>query len=66
MYTFHKNKLTKNQWYDKFNTNSDVAYNIGLNRQHKVLLDQVSQEKHSDEIETITGEEQRTVRVETE
>ena len=37
-----------------------------MTRQHKVLLDHVAQEKHSDSFENITEEEQKTVRVDSE
>ena len=57
MYTFHHNYLTNDQWYKKFNTRSDSANDTGVTRQHKVLLDNVDQEKHSDYFENITGEE---------
>ena len=63
LYTFQQNDLTNNQWYEKFNTRSDVTNFIGVTRKHKVLLEHVDQEKHSDYFENITGEEQKTVRV---
>ena len=66
MYNFHQNDLTNDQWYKKFNTRSDVANTIGVTRQHKALLEHMSQEKHSDSFENITGEEQKTVRMDAE
>ena len=66
MYTFHQNDLTNNQWYEKFNTWSDVANTIGVTIQHKVLLEHVDKEKHSDYVENITEEEKDPVRVDAE
>ena len=53
LYTFHQNDLTNYQWYEKFNTWSDVANTIRVTRKHKVLLDNVTQEKHSDYFEKL-------------
>ena len=57
LYTFHQNDLTNNQWYEKFNTRSDVVNTIGVTRQRKVLLGQVAQEKHSGSLKNITEQE---------
>ena len=61
-YTFHQNYLTNDQWYEKFNTNSDVANAIGVTSQNKVLLEYIAQFNHSDAFEKITEEKQKTVR----
>ena len=53
LYTFHQNDLTNDQWYEKFNTRSDVAKSIGVTKQHRVLLENMSQEKHSDSFEKL-------------
>ena len=66
LYTYHQNVITNDQWYEKFNTQSTDANGIVVARQHKVLLEHADQEKHSDDFEKITGEEQTTVRVDTE
>ena len=66
LYTFHQNDLTNDQWYEKFITRSDVAKSIGLTKQHRVLLENMSQEKHSDSFEKIIGEEKKIVRVDAE
>ena len=54
LYIFHQNDLTNCQCYKKFNTCSDAAKSIGVTRKHKVLLEHVAQEKHSDVFENIT------------
>ena len=51
LYTSHHNYLTNDQWHEKFNTRSDVANSIRVTRQHKALLEHMSQEKHSDSFE---------------
>ena len=66
VYTFHQNYLKNDQCYNKFNTRSYAANGIGVTRQHKVLLEHVDQEKYSNYFEKITGEEQRTVRMDAE
>ena len=66
LYTFHQNDLKKYQWYENFNTQSDVINDIRGTRQHKVLLEHVDKEKHSDYFENITVEEQKIVRLDAE
>ena len=48
IHTFHQNKLTNDQWYEKFDTKYDVINAIGVTRQHKVILYHVAHENHSD------------------
>ena len=54
LYTFHHTDITNDQWYEKFNTWSDIANAIGVTRQHKVLLEHVDEGKQSDSFENIT------------
>ena len=54
LYTFHQNELINDQWYKKFKPKYYVANVIGVTRQHKALLDHVSQEKHSANFENTT------------
>ena len=51
MYTFHHNDPTNNQWYEEFNTRSDITNAVRVMRQHKVLFEHVYQEKPSDSFE---------------
>jgi hypothetical protein len=46
-YSFKQEGLTNPQWYAHFNTKVDVGEAIGVTRQHKVLLEYVAQELHS-------------------
>ena len=48
LYTFHHNDLTNYQWYEKCSKWSDITNSIRVNRKHKVLLEHVAHEKHSD------------------
>ena len=48
LYNFHHNDITNNQWYNNFNTRSDVTNDIRVTRQHKILLEHMAQENHSD------------------
>ena len=51
LYNFHQNDIKNRQWHDKFNTRSDVANDIGVTIQHKVLFEHMDQGKQSDSIE---------------
>ena len=66
LYTFQQNDLINDQWYEKFNTWLDVSNAIGVTRQHKVILENMAQEKHSYFFEKIPEEEKKTVRVDAE
>ena len=44
LYAFHQNILTKDQWYNRFNTKVDVGTAIGITRQHVVLMEWTSQQ----------------------
>ena len=44
LYGFHKNILTNDHWYDRFNTKVDVGIAIGITRQHDVLMEWTSQQ----------------------
>jgi hypothetical protein len=63
---FHQGKLTNEQWYEKFNTKVDVANAIGVTRRHKVLLDYVAQELHSQDCATLSDADQEAVGKEAE
>ena len=42
LYSFSKNTLSNEQWYERFDTRIDVGTAIGVTRQHLVLLDHVA------------------------
>ena len=44
MYYFHKNEINNDWCYEKLNTKSDATNAIRVHIQHKVLLEQISQE----------------------
>jgi hypothetical protein len=46
-YSFKQDNLSNPQWYERFITNVDVSGAIGVTRQHKVLLEYVSQESYT-------------------
>jgi len=62
LYTFHQETMNNAQWYERFNTKVDVANAIGVTQQHKVLLDYVSQETHTQTFNTLTLQQQTAVR----
>jgi hypothetical protein len=55
--------LTNPQWYaERFNTKVDVGADIGVTRQHKVLLEYVAMELHQQAFATLgAAEEQQAV-----
>ena len=66
LYSFKQESLTNPQWYERFNTKIDVGTAIGVTRQHKVLLEYVSQEENKKAFDTLTIEEQQAVKVDAE
>ena len=61
-YSFRQETMTNAQWYERFNTKVDVANAIGVTRQHKVLLEYVAQELHTDDFDNLTAAQQLEVR----
>jgi hypothetical protein len=61
-YSFKQENLSNHQWYERFNTKVDVSEAIGVTRQHKVLLDYVSQESYTKSFEGLKVAEQKLVR----
>ena len=55
-YTFHQGSMTNPQWCECFNTKSDVYQFIGTTRQHKALMEYVSQESYSLDFDSCTEE----------
>lgn len=63
IYSFRQESMSNAQWYEKFNTRVDVSKTIGITRQHKVLLNFVSQEIHNKDYQDLTdAAEQQAVR----
>ena len=46
-YAFRQANLSNSQWYGQFNTKVVAGEAIGVNRQHKVLLEYVAQELYN-------------------
>jgi hypothetical protein len=65
-YSFRQETLTNPQWYERFNTKVDVGEAIGMMRQHKVLLEYVAQELHTQAFATLNAAEQQAVREDAE
>ena len=66
LYAFRQDTLSKPQWYKRFNTRVDVGEIIGMNRQHKVLLEYVAQELHTQTFSALTKAEQLVIREDAE
>jgi hypothetical protein len=54
LYSFRQEAMPNAQYYERFNTKVDVANAIGVTRQHKVLLEYVSQELHAVPYDNLT------------
>ena len=57
-YTFRQYTLSNPQWYKRFNIKVDVGEAIHVNRKHKVLLEYVAQELHTQTFSALTDSEQ--------
>jgi hypothetical protein len=65
-YSFKQDTLSNPQWYERFNTKVDVGVAIGVTRQHKVLLEYVAMELHTQAFATLGVAEQQAVREDAE
>ena len=65
-YSFRQETLSNAQWYERFNTKIDVGEAIGVTRIHKVLLEYVAQDLHSQDFTSLGAAEQSAVRVDAE
>ena len=62
LYGFHKNVLTNDQWYEKFNTKFDVGDAIGVTREHEVIMEWTSQDVHKQAFSTLLDAEKEVIR----
>jgi hypothetical protein len=62
LYLFRQDTLSNPQWYDQFNTEVDVGDDIGVTRQHKVLLEYFAQETNTSAFVDLGVVEQCVVR----
>ena len=46
-YSFSQDTMSNLQWYERFNVKVDFEEAIGMTRQHKVLLEYLSQELYT-------------------
>jgi hypothetical protein len=65
-YCFRQEMMSNPQYYEKFNTKVHVSALIGVTRQHKVLLDFVAQELHSNNFDSLAAPDQLLVRADAE
>ena len=61
-YAFRQENLFNPHWYKWFNTKVDVREEIGMTRQHKVLLEYVTQELYTQTFSALTEAEQTVTR----
>jgi hypothetical protein len=59
--SFRQETLSNAQWHERFNTKVDVGEAIGVTRLHKVLVEHVSQELHSQDFASLGAAEQQLV-----
>jgi hypothetical protein len=65
-YASRQENLSNPQWYKHFNTKVDIGVVIGVTRQHKVLLDYVSQELHTQDFSACDTLQQAIIRADSE
>lgn len=58
--------MSNPQWYERFSIKIDVGSAIGITRQHKVLLEFVTREKHTDSFDNLSDVQQEEVREDAE
>ena len=61
-YAFRQDNLSDPQWYERLNKKVDVREEIGVIRQHKVLLEYVAQELYTQTFSALTEAEQLVTR----
>ena len=61
-YAFRQDMLSNLQWCGQFNTKLDVGEAIGVTQKHRVLLEYVAQEIHTQTFSDLTKAEQLVVR----
>jgi hypothetical protein len=59
---FKQDSLSNPQWYEQFNTKVNVGEAIGVNHQHKVLLEYVNQESYTHAFMDLGAAEHQLVR----
>jgi hypothetical protein len=65
-YSMKQENLSNSQWYERFNTKVDAGDAVGVTRQHKVLLEYVAQELHTQAFADLGAAEQQIVREDAE
>ena len=55
LYGFQHNSLTKNQWYENFNTKVDVGNTIGVTKKHEAPLECNSQQVNKKKFDALQG-----------
>jgi hypothetical protein len=65
-FSFRQETMSNPQWYENFNTKVDVGLAIGVNWQHKVLLEYVAQENHTLTFAALSAEQKQAVREDAE
>jgi hypothetical protein len=61
-YSFKQDSWSNPQWYERFNTKLDVGEEIGVTHQHKVFLEYVAQELHTQIFTDLGAAEQQVMR----
>jgi hypothetical protein len=61
-FSFKQDSLSNPKWYERFNTKVDVGEAIGVTRQHKFILDYLSQEWYTQSFADLGAAEQQIVR----
>ena len=65
-YKCHQGSMNNSQWYEGFNTKVDVYKSIGVNLQHKSLLEYVAQESYSLKFDSFMEEQLEAMHIDSE
>jgi len=59
LFGFQQNKLSADQWHERFNTKIDIAETLGVSQEHWIGLEQVAQETLGCSYEDIADDDDR-------
>jgi hypothetical protein len=65
-YLFKREQLSNPQWYERFNTKVNVGEAISITCQHKVLLEYIAMEIHSNTFKALSTAEHQVIREDAE
>jgi hypothetical protein len=59
LFGFQQNKLSEDQWHERFNTRVAIGDTLGVNRDHMIALNYVAKERTNTEFDDVTDDDLR-------